>query len=190
MDSTMATKQPTLIDPDPYAAAAVWIAAASLFLQFAQMARDFVKDGKRRPGGGASVTQLGDAIQQLQLRLRRILRAVDRGSPDSEKEFWSVQFRIGKGQLRLEVEHHAEYGKALHEAYSKVGAVSLWINNLLSRHPDVAAEIGEQLSGRVGDPRDRLNELIEQGAPIRDVILEANRIIDACENIINERTGN
>lgn len=184
-----------LIDPDPFVIAQVWLAAAAVILQIAQFARDTPANSiptglpEGHPLGDMVVNNLQIEVERLRNALNKAKRAIERGARDADREFYDVKFRLGMGPLKLEMHQHQEFSQNLALALAALSNMSLWINNLLAHHPHHALKVGERMVACLEEATTRLNDLMAKGAPNRDVIFEAGKIIELAAKILDDLDG-
>lgn len=181
------------VDPDPFVVASLLISVAALALQFIQTVKACQKPDEPRETGSSrlssiEITQIENLqteLAQARSHIRSVTRSVERGSRNSDQEFYDAKFELSATSLVLSHEHHQIYGSNLGQAYSRVGNVAIWANGIIGNER-IATRIGKYLQVRVPDASMHLNSLIKNCGEIRKILLETNRVLDALEGSMKE----
>lgn len=183
MNSTL--DQPELVDPDPFALGALLLAGVSTILQLVQTYKSFYPSeppprvGNLRRLQSQPLNSLDDQVGSAQQKLRRITRAVDLGSAVSEEHFYAAPMRIGRTQLLLDKQSAQEYTSSYAELSTSLGAIAVWIGNILLNHPDLAYRLGARMDTPLEETATQLNDIVANGRTVREVIVEARVVLEA-----------
>lgn len=177
----------TAIDPDPYAFMTAVLGTAATAYQFVQIHLQLdigqtapQQDGQR----DVRLSKLEDALEDIQRRIDKILRAIDRGSHYPEKEFYDAKFSFGVGLMKLERGRHSEYIESLLWLTNKFGEFANWAGNVIANDPSLAAQLGCKILELASGAPDKINELIAQGKSNRQILAEARLILSSCQKAV------
>ncbi|MRX33205.1 hypothetical protein [Aminobacter sp. MDW-2] len=176
------------IDPDPYTVVACWIAAASFALQFVDFVRNLDEQPPAIAQAAGSITpleKLESSLEEVERHFELLVRTIERGSKDSDGEFFNVEFGIGKASLKLESSRHDAFSTQLAETFAKVSALSLWSNHVIGKLPNAAAILGNSVLAELSVSSERLNNLMRSGARNRELIVECRITIETLRLAVN-----
>lgn len=164
------------------AIAAISLGAASFVLQFLQTYKAYRPSTpaepapqRGRPARQAEVTRLThleEATEALQGKLKRLHRAIDRGSPNSDDQFYDAPFRIAETILDLDAPEFDAAAGAISEAHASLGNLSLWVHQVIRHDPELARRLGERLSGGLPQTAAVINKTLADGGPNRLIVGE------------------
>lgn len=181
---------PERIDPDPVSVAAVAIAGATLILQFVQTWRTFNPQPHRARHRAPEVTyveQMEEAVSSLQRDIRKLTRAIDRGSVDPEREFYRAPLRLAENSLNLAAPEHQSFSNGLAESYQHLSQIARWTNHMISQHPELAAEIGGKLDEPLTGAADRLNSALVEGRAVGEVVAEFRGMLEIMARVLEDK---
>lgn len=176
------------VDPDPLSVAAISLGAASFVLQLLQTYKAYrpsapVEPPPRRGGtvGQAEVTrlaQLEEATEALQGKLKRLHRTIERGSPNPDDQFYNAPFRVAETVLDLDRPQFDDAARAIAEAHTSLGALSLWIHQIIRHDPELARRLGERLSVGLSETAVIINRTLAEGGPNRLILGEGRAALE------------
>ncbi len=178
------------IDPDPFLIAAVCLQGAAVILQLVQIAQSAhnAQTSSGAIGNRKSVlTKLEKAIEDFDAAIATTEKAARRASDAPDKEIYESSFRISLGVMNFTAKSVQEYHKNVSAMSNKLSAMTIWIGMLISQDPDMAAELGNEVSNVVSNSSQRLNELMANGGSIEAVLREAKLVRDALKNVITKK---
>lgn len=178
------------IDPDPWLLASVALQSAAVLLQLVQIAKSGPAPMGRTVKVNADRTHLArieESLEDLDRAIRKAERIVRREAQNPEREFYEVGFRISLGIMKFEAKQHREYSTAVTETLAKLGALALWVGQLIAADQPVVREIGSEIQAEVGDAASRLNQLMETGGPNEAILAESKAVRDACHRAVRSR---
>lgn len=123
------------------------------------------------------LTGLETSVEATIRELRRVTRAVEQGSPQSDKQFFDAPLRISATILELPRDEVNEYSQGSQNFANNLGGVVGWINNLIVNDPALAARLGEQLGGPLSGTADALNAALANGGSVRQVLVECRHVL-------------
>lgn len=172
-----------LVDPDPFTIATVSMTAAALVLQLLQTWKAFSPAPPAPNAGALSVRtsnlgQLEQSVEKLEADLRQIHRTIDRGSRNSNAEFFDAPYRLATTSLNLDHASHQQLQHQLGTGLGDLGNVSQWINHVIRDDPDLAVRLGGRIAGGLENTAEILNGVMAEGGPNRVVIAEARQALE------------
>jgi hypothetical protein len=173
-DKPMNAKPSSRIDPDPFTLAALMISGCSLVLQFVQTFKSVEQAPPSNPSSSAQITELLDylrhSVEDFRSKIDRTKRLIERGSNDSDTEFYEARFRLDQGALFLDPASYDQFRTALSEAFAAAGTLALWINHIQLRNQSLSFRIGQHLSEPLAGMSARLNAIIAEGRANRGIL--------------------
>lgn len=169
------------IDPDPFTVISALIAAASLVLQFVEIAKaNPNKDNfEIKATSREHLIHLEDSVETLETTFKKIERTISRGASNSDIEFYDASFGVCNSALYLDSAAHSTFTSELANFYSQVGAVSRWANTTIKSHPMAVTVIGNSLLHDLEHSAHEINRLIRTGAANREIIAQCRFVITA-----------
>jgi len=165
-----------LVDPDPFVIAALAIAAASAVMQLVQTYKAFHPSpapvGMPRSSQRQMLTGLEMSVESSLRDLRRVTRAVEQGSPNSDEQFFDAPLRVSITMLKLQRGEASEFTQGTQSFAGNVGGVAAWIGNLIVSDPDLAARLGERLGQPLSGTAEAINVALASGGNTRQVLVE------------------
>lgn len=188
-DRTDPTESMVLVDPDPFVVASFAIACTATILQLVQTYKAF------RPSAAPpmprsiqrqSMTGLETSADSVLRDLRRITRAVEQGSPNSDVQFYDAQLRVSKTMLELPQAEAGEYSQATQSLSGNIGGLSSWINNMIANDPALAARLGERIGQPLSGTAEALNVALANGGSTRQAIVECRSTLKVLAAALEE----
>ena len=176
-----------LIDPDPVALAGLAISVVGLIAPLVQAFRSqpqisfTLKFHNER-----ALVELEKTVESMQQQIKLLQRAVDRGSPDPEAQFYNAPMRLLQTSLQLPKGQSQAYQGAITPAFQAACTIGLWINNILENSPGLASKLGAKLDRPLQEVADELNKAMAEGRPIRTVIAETKTALSVLAKAIEE----
>lgn len=185
------------VDPDPFTVVSLVLSATGVLLQFPQTydffkekykAKNPLKDNGQRE---SNITHLLDAIDDAEKHLNRIIRSIEKGAKSPEKEFFHAKFGISLGIMKLELSQQKQFQRNLSHLYAKMGALSLWANQIIGSDDELASALGRVLAEKCSDANLNLNEMMASGATNSQILDQANFIFStmksSLKNVLEKR---
>lgn len=189
-DSYTLENQP--VDPDPFTVASTFIAAAALVLQFLQMRQTSAAVTTNRANREKILDQLEAQVQNTLTKSERVVRSIERGTQNSDFEFFDSPYRVAASTLLLEKSHHSQFQTALSEQYAALANISLWINHTIHQDEALAARIGAHMASPLSETAAHINKILAEGRSNREAIEQGKIALRALQQAIEEelRQGN
>ncbi len=184
-----------LIDPDPMQIAGLAFTAIAAIAPLVQMFRKTPPvEIKLQPAQEDDLTHLEQSVEFLQQQMKQLLRAVDRGSPDPDGQFYNAPTRLLATSLMLERPQFDAYTTATSNMSQAASQINIWVAGIVTRHPELARRLGSKMDVPLQEVADHLHLAIIEGRPIRDVVAELKAALEslalAIEAEINESRRN
>lgn len=173
----MTNKKIKYIDPDPFTVMSLVLGAASIILQLPHTYEYLKSKGNIASQNNAVLAQrenivqrIADALEDTERHLDRVIKEIERGSAFPDEEFYERSFGISIGILKLESRHHQKFSQDFSALYTRVGGLSIWVNNLIRSDEEALQDLGNILSEKTSDVAVELNEMIRGGATNRQIL--------------------
>ncbi len=179
-------------DPDPFTIVNLCFQAATFVLQLIQVRLQFA--GNAQSGLGAESVRstrlnvLHEAVLDFESSRDKTIRIIDLGCESADNQFYDAAFRVGN-TLYLSASDADRLSTNLSELHTKLGAISLFLNSIIIQDPSLAARLGDRLNESLGNFLERLNRLLSEGGPNRDVLSECRRSLEALSTAIDDELG-
>lgn len=176
-------------DPDPFVIGAFFLTAAGVVLQAVQLYQSMKSTDKPdeqsvslpKSLSERSLDHLEDRLDSFLRSKERYMRAVDRTVQDPEKSFYERKFRVGLGPMFLHSETRYEFHTKETDIMDDVRYIASSVGGMLldDQESEILKSIGKRMLelNDNKDPSSTINEMIERGAPIRDIIRESEKLI-------------
>ncbi|WP_454717956.1 hypothetical protein [Caulobacter segnis] len=184
-----------LVDPDPVVIAGLAISLVAAITPLVQLFRKqpptefHVHILQQQP-----LMELERAVDGTQSHLKAIQRCIDRGSPNSDAQFYDAPLRLLQTSMELERSIAQQYATSSASLFTTSGHIYLWILNIIQNHPQLAARLGKKLDRPLQEIAERLNAIMADGRPIREAITELKAVLSnlasAIEDELNSNQGN
>lgn len=178
-----ASKKSTLVDPDPYTIAQTFFGAAAFVVQLLSM-RNSTPPPPNSFQLSENLLHLETALGSFQLKSRKIVRTLERGVHDVDRNFYDRPYRVGTSPMMMDMASHQQFRTDLLELTTVAGQLGIWINTIIANEPVLAARLGERLHQDLGGIVDRLNDIMQKGLPNREAIQAERETIDALASAI------
>lgn len=184
---TMSTRP---LDPDPVAIAGLGIACVAAVLQLVQTYKSFRPSAPQpaytpdRSNRRTQLMGLEQAVENSQRELRKITRAVDQGSKDSDAQFYDAPLRVAETELLLSQGEMFEYSQGFQAFAGLVGQVGSWINNILTHDPQLAYRLGERMGTPLEGTAAVINAALADGRSTRVVLTEVRLVLKSLAEAI------
>ena len=176
------TSEDKYVDPDPFTVISLVLSGVGVLLQFPQTYA-FLKDKYNTsdpiPDTGqrdTHVTKLHDALDDANKHIERVIKSIEKGAKQPNEEFYEVKFGISLGIMKLELNHQRNFQMELNHLYNKMGAMSLWANQIIGSDDELASALGKRLSEKCKDAHKTLNDMMRDGTTNRQILTEAKFI--------------
>lgn len=166
------------VDPDPFAIISLGVACVGVALQLVQTYKSFRPSAPvptfapDRTNRRSMLMGLEQSVETSQRELRKILRAVDQGSNDSDAQFYDAPVRLATTELLLEQGEMNEYAQGFQMLATQVGQIGAWVNNIIVHDKQFAYRLGERMGEPLGKTADTINAAMESGQSTRIVLAE------------------
>lgn len=180
------------VDPDPVITGLLIVAGAAAILQLKKIFEERRDEPPPPPmpnmvdGQRQQLANLEGAVENIEASIKRICRSVERGSPDSEAQFFDAPLRVSKTTLVLDGTNFDEYNQHVNGLASQVGMITFWIGLIIKGQPDLAYRLGERMGTPLERSAEHLNSALAIGSPTRDVVAEARGVLAALANAIEK----
>lgn len=174
-----------LIDPDPMQIAGLAFMAISAIAPLVQLFRKAPPvEIKLQLAQESDLTHLEQSVEFLQQQMKQLLRAVDRGSPDPDGQFYDAPTRLLATSLMLEAPQFDAYTSATSQMSQAASQINIWVAGIVTRHPELARRLGGKMDVPLQEVADRLHLAMIEGRPIREVVTELKVALEALAGAI------